>query len=228
MRIILKNADFSAKNINPAFSVTLNLTGVVTDSDITSVKQGTAYSATFLVGSGYTYSSTVVTVGGVAATGCYSLSPDNDVIEVNIPANELTGDVVITIVAEEVYVPVYKTINLRRSSSYNGPKVCKYEGDWDYARDGLDDPLETTYLTETLQEIKMEVGYVYIITDDDEYLDGLSVYDSTGSSIMPGLNDYFLNQDYIYIGGAYLMTADGTISSPMEENGSYSIYASYD
>ena len=103
MRIILKNADFSANNINPMVSITLNLTGVVTDSEVTSVKQGTAYSATFLVGSGYTYSSTVITIGGVAVTDCYSLSPDNTVIMVNISASELTGDVVITIVADVIY-----------------------------------------------------------------------------------------------------------------------------
>ena len=189
MRIILKNADFSANNINPMVSITLNLTGVVTDSEVTSVKQGTAYSATFLVGSGYTYSSTVITIGGVAVTDCYSLSPDNDVIEVNISASELTGDVVITIVATEA------------STSYDGSAtVSAYDGtvpEMTYV-----DPatVENAYdgSVEVEEEEAEPTGYTVTVTSNY----AVTVYDNTtevGTVSAGGSGSFTITSGTMYV-----------------------------
>lgn len=82
-----------AKEI-PSYSVTNNLTGVTTDSAVTKVSEGGSYTANLTVEDGYVLSSLVITMGGVDITSeVYG--------EGYILIAEVTGDVVITAVAEE-------------------------------------------------------------------------------------------------------------------------------
>ena len=82
-----------AKEI-PSYTITNNLTGVTTDNSATKVSEGGSYSATLTVEEGYVLSSLVITMGGVDITA--------DVYgEGYILIPEVTGDVVITAVAEE-------------------------------------------------------------------------------------------------------------------------------
>ena len=70
MIITLKGADFSGSNIGTLSTWLINksLKGFTTESTITSVEKGEAYTATFNIIDGYTWSSTVVTMGGVDVT----------------------------------------------------------------------------------------------------------------------------------------------------------------
>lgn len=85
-----------AKQI-PSYTITNDLTGVTTDNSATKVSEGGYYSATLTVDDGYVLSSLVITMGGVDVTA--------DVYgEGQILIPEVTGDVVITAVAEQPVV----------------------------------------------------------------------------------------------------------------------------
>lgn len=75
-------------------TITNSLTHAVTDNDSISVENGTAYSATITVDSGYTMDTLTVTMGGADIT---STAYNSATGVVNIPS--VTGDVVITAVA---------------------------------------------------------------------------------------------------------------------------------
>jgi hypothetical protein len=80
-----------------AFAVTNNLTNCTNSNSETSVVNGGAYSATISANSGYTISSITVTMGGVDITST-AVSGGN----INIAS--VTGDIVITAVAEEIVI----------------------------------------------------------------------------------------------------------------------------
>lgn len=92
------DATVSAKSIINAYSITYDLDEHVTsDNDVKYVVSGDAYSATLVVADGYKISSYVVTMGGTDIT---STAYSNGVITIS----SVTGDVVITVVAEKVSI----------------------------------------------------------------------------------------------------------------------------
>ena len=80
---------------NVYYSVTKNLTNCTLDNSATQVVEGSSYSATITANSGYELSSVSVTMGGSAVNVSGGV--------INIAS--VTGDIVITAVAEEVVVP---------------------------------------------------------------------------------------------------------------------------
>ena len=102
------------------YSVTNNLSNVVTNNAVPSVAEGSAYTATLTASDGYELKSVTVTMGGVNIT---STAYSNGVITIA----EVTGNVVITASAEKAVEPVvniwqtpYK-LNSRLNSSESDP-----------------------------------------------------------------------------------------------------------
>ena len=97
-----------------SYSVTNNLTGVTNSNSATSVDASSAYNATLTVNDGFMLNSLVITMGGVDIT-------DSVYGEGYILIPEVTGDVVITAVAEE---PQY----VETLSNIGGQYVDLYAG----------------------------------------------------------------------------------------------------
>lgn len=87
------------------FSVTNNLTNVITSNAVSSVTEGNSYSATLTANDGYEISSVVVTMGGSDVTS--SVYSDG-----NISISSVTGDIVITATANEIEIPSASYTNL--------------------------------------------------------------------------------------------------------------------
>lgn len=109
------NVDISAvaKEI-PSYSVTNNLTGMTNSNSATRVTGGDFYSATLTVINGYELSSVVITMGSVDVTA--------DVYNTDgtILITEVTGDIVITAVAEQPTVIPFITGSGGTTYAYSG------------------------------------------------------------------------------------------------------------
>lgn len=101
-----------AKEI-PSYSVTNNLTGVTTDSTVVKVTEGGSYTANLTVEDGYALSSLVITMGGVDITS--EVYGDGYIL-----IAEVTGDVVITAVAEEPVPIETVSADLASETFYDG------------------------------------------------------------------------------------------------------------
>lgn len=104
MIITILGADFSASNIGTLSSYLVRYTGNVT-GNVTSVEKndaGTsaknALSATITMKSGFTYESLSVTVGGSTITGYTATDNGNGTVSLTVPANLITGTVVVSVV----------------------------------------------------------------------------------------------------------------------------------
>lgn len=104
MIITILGADFSASNIGTLSSYLVRYTGNVT-GNVTTVEKndaGTsaknALSATITMKSGFTYESLSVTVGGSTITGYTATDNGNGTVSLTVPANLITGTVVISVV----------------------------------------------------------------------------------------------------------------------------------
>ena len=85
----------SAEEEVMTYTVTLNLTNATTDNSATTANKGKSYAATITANEGCALSSVVVTMGGTDITG-------TNYADGNIYIAAVTGDIVITAVAEEV------------------------------------------------------------------------------------------------------------------------------
>lgn len=102
------------KVVIPTYAITNNLTNCTNSNSATSIQQGSAYSATITAKSGYELKSVSATMGGTA------VSVSNGVVSIA----SVTGDIVITAVAEEIAVnytnlfnPSSAVLNARLNSS---------------------------------------------------------------------------------------------------------------
>lgn len=94
---------------NVYYSVTSNLTNCTNSNSTKTVVEGESYSATISANSGYELKSVTVTMGGAAVT------VTNGVINIA----SVTGDIVITAVAEEATVEIVNQIPLSTDASGN-------------------------------------------------------------------------------------------------------------
>jgi hypothetical protein len=104
MIITILGADFSASNIGTLSSYLVRYTGNVT-GNVNSVEKndaGTAakaaLTATITMKSGFTYESLSVTVGGSTITGYTAKDNGNGTVSLTVPANLITGTVVVSVV----------------------------------------------------------------------------------------------------------------------------------
>jgi hypothetical protein len=156
--------DDSIIKVNEPFvthSITNNLTGVTTSNACTSVYHKESYSAELTVAEGYELSSIVVTMGGTDITS----SVVNGTI-INIA--EVTGDIVITAVAEVVEVtPSYTNLLPLATTS---PTDNTIYGE-DYDGDGANDGYKKDTRFSSSSGIQTKAGYqltgLILATNDD-------------------------------------------------------------
>lgn len=100
------DAEYYAKWTANTYSVTHTLTNVTASSGATgasAASSGSAYNATFAASSGYTLPSTIsVTIGGNAATAGTDYTWNSSTGAFEVPAEKVTGNIVITIVGEAI------------------------------------------------------------------------------------------------------------------------------
>ena len=164
---------------NTYYSVTNNLTNCASSNSATQVAEGEGYSASIAVNSGYELSSVTVTMGGVDVTG------DVWVSTTNIYIASVTGDVVITAVAEEKAGEAEPTnfFNVSGDGFVDGGRIGSDGGN---RTDGGPDCLISNY-------IAVQSGDVVFIENADVYSNlnsglydmdkaKMSVFTSSGSS----------------------------------------------
>lgn len=106
------------------FAVDLNLTGVTASDNVTTqIREGTAYTNTLSVTSGYTLSSVVVTMGGVEVTNTAYSSGEISIANV-------TGDIVVTAIAIYTGTQVGDAVytNLADPTSAEWSNTAKWDG----------------------------------------------------------------------------------------------------
>lgn len=155
-------------------SVTNNLTNCVNSNDSTEVVTGDSYSATISANSGYTISSITVTMGGVDITST-AVSGGN----INIAS--VTGDIVITAVAE---AEVVKTNFFKATPTVDtmatAPQDAMILGgrigsDMGYRVDGGHDCLMSNYIP--------------IQNGDEVYVTNLEIYPNLNSGLFANIGD---------------------------------------
>lgn len=110
------------------YTVSKIFEGISEKDNTETATQIDGYSNTFTIYTGYKLKYYSLTIGGVTKSDCISLSPDNMTVYVNIAPSELTGDVVITLIAE-VKLPKLATPNIELVSYYDGSvTVSAYDG----------------------------------------------------------------------------------------------------
>lgn len=127
--------DSTGEEVEPVtYTVTNNLTNVINGNTVASVEEGASYSATLTATSGYEISSVTVTMGGTDIT---STAYTNGAISIT----NVTGNIVITAVAEEIQLEVTYT-NLVPTSI--DPSTGSIYGE-DYNGDGTPDGYKNGY-----------------------------------------------------------------------------------
>ena len=122
---------------------------------------------------------------------------------------------------------VVKKLKIAKSGMYNY-RIGKYnEGFTNYETDRI----SYVDLTTSMQEIEMETGYIYTLTDAnyDPYVKSVYVNGAYGCG------DYYDKEWSLFVGGSsyttdgcILMKADGTINPAFTENGEHTIYMTFD
>ena len=117
-----------------------------------------------------------------------------------------------------VVPPVVKTLNLRYDEYSYVVRVNKYNPDYT----NLASPISYVELSTTSQAVELEVGYVYIITNNtyDTAVGSIKVLTTGGIN---DLGDMILISDSNGVDGAVLMSADGTLASMFTEGGTYDL-----
>lgn len=175
------------------YSVTSNLTNCTSNNSTKQVAQGSSYSATITANNGYELKSVTVTMGGSP------VSVSGGVINIA----SVTGDIVITAVAEEAVVA--EPTNFAEPNTTNTT-------DWSIwcnnARFGSDGAYRANSGTVVTNYIPMQVGDTLyfeglsVSTTGTAMTNGLSFYDSSKASICPTYLAWFLD-DTSSAGGEY-------------------------
>lgn len=178
------------KDTNVYYSVFNNLTNCTNSNSATEIVEGGSYSATIIANDGYELKSLVVTMGGanVSVSGG------------NISIANVTGDIVITAVAEEATVEINNLAqpdaNATGEAAWNSGGWCNnsYMAGSSYAYRSATDGRLTT------NTIAVEHGdtiYVKGITYTTGSYPQLALLDSSGNRIYHSFVDTVLNNSYI-------------------------------
>lgn len=171
---------------NIYYSIINNLTNCTTSNNVLQVAEGGAYSATITANSGYELKSVTVTMGGS------SVSVTNGVINIA----SVTGNIIITAIAEEAVVPPTYTNVLPSAVDANGN---------DYKGDNGEDGYRTGYkLSSSLGTEKQSVSYPACVSGYikiDRYQDTIRIKNIAVSSTVTINNIGFYKADKTYIKG---------------------------
>jgi len=97
MILTIKGADFSGSGLGTNTSVSISYKGNVTGTP-GFIEKNTALTSTITIKTGYTYDSiSSVTVGGSAISGYTATDNENGTVTLTIPANLITGKVVVNV-----------------------------------------------------------------------------------------------------------------------------------
>ena len=171
------------------YSITNNLTNCTNSNSATTVNEGSAYSATITANAGYTIKSVTATMGGSAVT------VNNGVINIA----SVTGDIVITAVAEEV--DTGEPVNLAQTDSTNKTDISIWCNDArlgsDFGHRALAGNIVTNYFSCEIGDIVYVKGLT-IDTTTSSMTNSLSFYDSSKNGLSVSNAQYYLGQnDYI-------------------------------
>lgn len=189
----------AVKEAAKTYSVTNNLTNCVNSNSATVVEEGAAYNATISPASGYTLDSVTVTMGGNAVT----------VSDGVINITNVTGNIVITAVAEEVVEEVKNWIT--NSQNADGSLFVGTNGEAGYKSDtrfGTSDGGERANATGI-----EATGFIPVTADDTLYFKGVTITTSANETTCW----YDSDHNFITGGGSSTRTVfgtmDGTVTS---------------
>ena len=169
---------------NTYYSVTNNLTDCKNSNSASQVVEGGSYSATITANSGYELKSITVTMGG------QSVSVSGDTINIS----NVTGNIVITAVAEKAVIEIINQIPISKNTDgslfvgANGEKGYKTNTRLSASAGG-----ESTSGASGLET----TGYIPIKYNDTVYLKGITLEESTSQTMLMLFYDsnfkYFIN-----------------------------------
>ena len=174
---------------NVYYSVTNNLTNCTNSNSTLSIAEGESYSATITANDGYTLSSVVVTMGGTDVSSAA-------VSDGTISIAEVTGDIVITAVAEETTVEIINQIPLSINS--DGTLFNNGQG-WEtgYRLSSSTGAVSANSGTEVTGFIPVAYGDVLysrdITADKTNSKHTFACYDSSFTRIAGGLTGYLFD-----------------------------------
>ena len=190
------------------YSVTSNLTNCTINNSTKTVAEGGSYSATITANDGYELKSVTVTMGGTA------VSVSGGVINIA----SVTGDIVITAVAEEVAVEIVNQIPI--STDASGNLYVGTNGEAGY-KTGY--RLSSSSGNESASNGAEVTGFIPAKLNDTIYIEGITVADGGG------IHNYCVyNASKTYITGGFASTlfggaingevASGTLSTKTNSN----------
>lgn len=188
---------------NVYYSVTNNLTNCTNNNNITEVTEGESYSATITANSGYELKTVSVTMGGSP------VSVSGGIINIS----NVTGDIVITAVAEEIRVEITNLIptltDVDLSTIYNGT------GYKENTRISISAKSDSNPTGEKTQAGTTLLGIMPLGNDGDVlHLSGAKFFDNTGGNTYSGIIWYYnasgtlLNTGTINIPSTGLLSTD--------------------